>query len=201
MEPFKSVQGLAAPLPLKDVDTDMIIPAQHLTSISRDGFGVHAFERLRQTVPSLFINQERYAGTQVLIAGDNFGCGSSREHAVWALLGAGIRVVIAPSFADIFASNSSKNGLLLVTLDAVTVNELLAESAERQLELVVDLKAQRVRTVDGREWAFPYEPFRKYCLLHGLDDMDYLRSKLPEIKERKRALEREYFFSVGSPNR
>jgi len=201
MEPFKTFQGLAAPLPLKDVDTDMIIPAQYLTSISREGFGAHAFERLRQTIPSLFINQDRYAGARVLIAGDNFGCGSSREHAVWALLGAGFRAVIAPSFADIFASNSSKNGLLLVTLDAATVERLMAESAEKRLELVVNLEAQTVSALDGRGWDFPYEPFRKYCLLNGLDDMDYLRSKLPEIQERKSILERHYFFSVGTPNR
>ena len=106
MQAFTSLTSMAAPLPLKDVDTDMIIPAQHLTSISREGFGAHLFERLRTTIPSLFINEARYGGAQILLADANFGCGSSREHAVWALLGAGIRVVIAPSIADIFASNS-----------------------------------------------------------------------------------------------
>lgn len=201
MQAFTSITSIAAPLPLKDVDTDMIIPAQHLTSISREGFGIHLFERLRTTIPSLFINNSRYANAQILIADANFGCGSSREHAVWALLGAGIRVVVAPSFADIFASNSSKNGLLLVTLEPSVVTGLLTEAAEGEFTMSIDLEAQTVGTSDGRSWAFDYDAFRKHCLLRGLDDMDYLRSHLPTISARKAELEPYSFFRVGTPNR
>lgn len=201
MRAFSSLTSIAAPLPLKDVDTDMIIPAQHLTSISRDGFGQHLFERLRVTVPSLYCNQERYQDARILIADNNFGCGSSREHAVWALLGAGIRVVIAPSFADIFASNSSKNGLLLVTLDSSAVKDLMAEAAGQGVTLSVDLESQRVSASDGRMWSFPYDPFRKHCLLRGLDDLDYLRSRISLISAKRAQLEPHSFFRVGAPNR
>jgi 3-isopropylmalate/(R)-2-methylmalate dehydratase small subunit len=201
MQAFTSIHSLAAPLPLKDVDTDMIIPAQFLTSISRDGFGQHLFARLRQAVPTLYSNQEMYAGAGILIADSNFGCGSSREHAVWALLGAGIKVVIAPSFADIFASNSAKNGLLLVTLDAQVTTALCNESSNAQLYLTVDLASQRVCATDGREWSFEYDPFRKHCLLHGLDDMDYLLSHTEAIRGKKEELRGRFYFNVGSPNR
>ncbi len=201
MRAFTSITSMAAPLPLKDVDTDMIIPAQHLTSISREGFGAHLFERLRTTMPSLFINQARYSDAQIVIADANFGCGSSREHAVWALLGAGIRVVIAPSFADIFASNSSKNGLLLVTLEPNVSADLLREATESNLSMTVDLDSQSVMTSDGRSWSFAYDPFRKHCLLRGLDDMDYLRAHLAMISAKKAELEPYSFFRVGTPNR
>lgn len=201
MQAFSSITSIAAPLALKDVDTDMIIPAQHLTSISREGFGQFLFERLRLTIPSLYINQEQFAGVRVLIADANFGCGSSREHAVWALLGAGIRVVIAPSFADIFASNSSKNGLLLVALDPTVIRALLAEAESGELSLTVDLPTQTVVAADGRSWSFAYDPFRKYCLTRGLDDMDYLRSHLPTIRAKKAELEPYAFFSINEVRR
>lgn len=201
MQAFSSIISIAAPLALKDVDTDMIIPAQHLTSISREGFGQFLFERLRLTIPSLYINQQQFAGARVLIADANFGCGSSREHAVWALLGAGIRVVIAPSFADIFASNSSKNGLLLVTLDPTVIRALLAEAESGELSLTVDLPTQTVAAADGRSWSFAYDPFRKYCLTRGLDDMDYLRSHLPTIRAKKAELEPYAFFSINEVRR
>jgi 3-isopropylmalate/(R)-2-methylmalate dehydratase small subunit len=201
MRAFSSITSIAAPLPLKDVDTDMIIPAQHLTSISREGFGEHLFERLRKTVPSLYINEPRYADARILIADANFGCGSSREHAVWALMSGGIEVVIAPSFADIFASNSAKNGLLLVTLEASVVRTMMREAAEGELSLKVDLQSQSVTAPDGRAWSFSYDPFRKHCLLRGLDDLEYLRSHLPIISAKKAELEPYSFFSVGTPNR
>lgn len=201
MQAFTSITSGAAPLPLKDVDTDMIIPAQFLTSISREGFGEHLFSRLRTTMPSLYINHERYSQAQILVADANFGCGSSREHAVWALLGAGIRVVVAPSFADIFSSNSAKNGLLLVSLEHTVVHALLKESAEDGLQLTVDLHAQSVSAADGRAWFFDYDQFRKHCLLQGLDDMDYLRSHQSSIASKKAELERSSFFRVGTPNR
>jgi 3-isopropylmalate/(R)-2-methylmalate dehydratase small subunit len=201
MRAFTTVRSVAAPLAIKDVDTDMIIPAQFLTSISRDGFGQNLFARLRTTDPQLFINQARFSGAEILIADSNFGCGSSREHAVWALLGAGIKVVIAKSFADIFTSNSGKNGLLLVTLEEAVVDSLLAESARDSLTLSVDLAAQSVTSDDQRSWSFSYDPFLKHCLLNGLDDMDYLRSRLAQIEELKAKQSSNYFFSVGSPNR
>lgn len=201
MRAFSSITSIVAPLPLKDVDTDMIIPAQHLTSISRDGFGDHLFERLRTTIPSLYINQKRYADAHILIADANFGCGSSREHAVWALLDKGIRVVIAPSFADIFSSNSSKNGLLLVPLDPTVTRVLMNEAAEGELSLTVDLRSQSVIASGGRSWSFEYDPFRKHCLLRGLDDLEYLRSHISTISAKKTQLEPYSFFRVGTPNR
>jgi 3-isopropylmalate/(R)-2-methylmalate dehydratase small subunit len=135
------------------------------------------------------------------VADSNFGCGSSREHAVWALLGAGIRVVIAKSFADIFASNSGKNGLLLVTLDAPTIDALLDEAATGTLTLSADLERQSVESADGRGWSFKYDPFLKHCLLNGLDDMEYLRTRLPQIEHTKSKQREHWFFSVGTPNR
>lgn len=201
MQQFTSVTSIVAPVPIKDVDTDMIIPAQYLTSISRDGFGPHLFVRLRSARPDFYQNQPRFQGASILVADSNFGCGSSREHAVWALLGAGVRVVIAPSFADIFAGNSAKNGLLLVTLPESDVRMLLREADESDLHLTVDLAAQTVCADDGRLWAFTYDPFRKHCLLNGLDDLDYLRSRLDVIAEKKNELRKNWFYSTLTPNR
>jgi 3-isopropylmalate/(R)-2-methylmalate dehydratase small subunit len=201
MKAFTTVTSIAAPLPIKDVDTDMIIPAQFLTSISREGFGANLFIRLKATTPDLFLNQERFCNAEIVIADSNFGCGSSREHAVWALMGAGIKVVIAKSFADIFASNSAKNGLLLITLDDAIVDSLMAESARGNFYLTVDLADQSIRSNDGRSWDFSYDSFRKHCMIHGLDDMEYLRSRLPDIRQLKERQRNDTFFSVGNPNR
>lgn len=177
MEKFTTLKSKVVPLPLKDVDTDMIIPAQFLTSISREGFGENLFRRLRDQDPGFCLNQERYKGARILVADENFACGSSREHAVWALTGAGFRVVIAKSFADIFFSNSAKNGLLLIELPADVVDSLLAQASANDIELEVDLEVQKVRLADGTEQSFNYDPFRKHCLLNGLEDLDYLLSK------------------------
>jgi 3-isopropylmalate/(R)-2-methylmalate dehydratase small subunit len=201
MQAFTTVTSIAAPLAIKDVDTDMIIPAQFLTSITREGFGSNLFMRLKAADPQFFLNQERFSDAQILVADSNFGCGSSREHAVWALLGAGIRVVIAKSFADIFASNSGKNGLLLVTLDASVVDTLLDEATRGDLSLSVDLHKQSVVCSDGKSWDFTYDPFLKHCMLNGLDDMEYLRTRLPQIKKTKAKQQESWFFSVGTPNR
>lgn len=201
MKPFVEVTSLAAPVPIKDVDTDMIIPAQYLTSISREGFGPHLFVRLRNSRPEFYQNNPKFADAQILIADSNFGCGSSREHAVWALLDAGVRVVIAPSFADIFSGNSAKNGLLLVTLPEDEVRQLLTESESAELSLSVDLENQRVTAGDGRTWSFVYDPFRKHCLLQGLDDLDYLRSNLDAIQAKKSELREHWFYSTLTPNR
>lgn len=201
MQAFTTVTSIAAPLPIKDVDTDMIIPAQFLTSITREGFGSNLFMRLKAADPEFFLNQERFRGGQILVADSNFGCGSSREHAVWAILGAGIRVVIAKSFADIFASNSGKNGLLLVTLDSPTIDTMLEEAARANLTLSVDLEKQSVACSDGRRWNFAYDPFLRHCMLNGLDDMEYLRTRLPQIEQTKAKQRENWFFSAGTPNR
>jgi 3-isopropylmalate/(R)-2-methylmalate dehydratase small subunit len=160
----------------------MIIPAQFLTSISREGFGQNLFRRLRDADPNFAFNQRRFAGASILVAGSNFGCGSSREHAVWALAGAGIKVVIAKSFADIFYSNCAKNGLLLVVLPEPVIDRLLKEADQADLELTVSLENQKVTLPNGELFEFDYDPFRKHCLLNGLDDIDYILSMKEEIR-------------------
>jgi len=200
MEAFKTVTSIAAPLPIKDVDTDMIIPAQFLTSISRDGFGPNLFVRLRSQDPHFYSNQPKYQGASILVSDSNFGCGSSREHAVWALVGGGIKVVIAKSFADIFSNNSGKNGLLLVTLPADVIDSLLQEATDGTLALTVDLETQTVRADDGRSWSFAYDQFLKHCLIHGMDEMDYLRSNLDTIREVKARQSKDWFFDARVTN-
>lgn len=181
MQAFRSVKSKIIPLPIKDVDTDMIIPAQFLTSISRDGYGQNLFVRLREKDPQFPFNLDKYKGAEILVTDNNFGCGSSREHAVWALQGAGIKVVIAKSFADIFAGNSAKSGLLLITLPEAFVDRLLLEGRSGDCQLEVDLENNVVRTQDGKEEKFEYDPFRRHCLLNGLDDIDYILSFRDEI--------------------
>lgn len=201
MQPFTTVTSHVAPVPIKDVDTDMIIPATFLTSISRSGFGAHVFSRLKTSYPTFYLNQPRYSGAQILVADSNFGCGSSREHAVWALTDSGVRVIIGKSFADIFSNNSGKNGLLLVTLPADVVNSLLAEASEGTLTLTVNLENQCVSSSDGRTWHFEYDQFLKHCLLKGLDELEYLRSQLPAIEEKKKLQRETTFFDSRHPHR
>ncbi|MDI4660635.1 MULTISPECIES: 3-isopropylmalate dehydratase small subunit [Cobetia] len=186
MEKFIRQQGLVAPLDRANVDTDLIIPKQFLKSIKRTGFGPNLFDELRyldegyigQDIskrplnPDFVLNQPRYAGASVLLARRNFGCGSSREHAPWALTDFGFRVVIAPSFADIFYNNSFKNGLLLITLDEDTVDRLFKEAeALEGYRLDIDLEAQAVITPSGESIPFEVDSFRKHCLMEGLDDI------------------------------
>jgi 3-isopropylmalate/(R)-2-methylmalate dehydratase small subunit len=181
MQAFTVLDGLVAPIDRANVDTDAIIPARHLRSIKRSGFGAFLFEKdrfiggdesSRQPNPDFVLNAERYAGAQVLLARRNFGCGSSREHAPWALLDYGFRVLIAPSFADIFFNNSFKNGLLPVVLDEAVVDNLFRQVlATPGFRLRVELETQRVVTPDGTRFEFSVDPFRKYCLLNGYDDI------------------------------
>jgi len=186
MNKFVRTEGLVAPLDRANVDTDLIIPKQFLKSIKRTGFGVNLFDELRyldegqpgQDVsqrpknPDFVLNQPRYQGASVLLARRNFGCGSSREHAPWALEDFGFRVIIAPSFADIFYNNAFKNGLLLVTLPEESVDRLFAEvEAHEGYRLDVDLVNQRVITPSGEIFEFEVDAFRKQCLLEGLDDI------------------------------
>lgn len=198
MNPIRMVRGIAAPLPLKDVDTDMIIPAQYLTSIGREGFGENLFRRLRDADPGFVLNRPEFANAKILLSGSNFGCGSSREHAVWALKDAGFDAVIAPSFADIFSGNAGKNALLLVPLPGGAVERLLARAEATGYELVIDLAAQTVTTPEGEAHSFEIDPFRKHCLLNGLDDLDYILSHKREIESHFASAPR-FFSPPGKP--
>ena len=177
MEPFRTLTSLAAPLDRANVDTDQIIPKQFLKRIERTGYGDFLFFDWRQTptgepVAEFVLNDPRYKGAQILIAGKNFACGSSREHAAWALADFGFRVVIAPTFADIFFSNAGKNGIVLVRLSEEQVAQLLANARTIPgYQLTVSLEAQTVTDSQGFKAAFEVDPFRKFCLMEGLDDI------------------------------
>ena len=174
MEPIGRIEGTALPLDRSDVDTDQIIPAEHLKRIERTGFGPFLFEAWRKD-PDFILNDTRYAGATILLAGPNFGCGSSREHAPWAIEDHGFKAVIAPSFADIFRNNALKNGLLPVAVDAGTHAALLAQLARQpEAELAIDLAAQALTLPDGRSASFPVEAFSKACLLNGVDELGYI---------------------------
>lgn len=168
MEPIRTVDGRAYPLGVKNVDTDMIIAAKWLKTISRAGLGKGAFEAMRQQPGNVFDDPE-YAGSPILIAGDNFGCGSSREHAAWALADMGVKVVIAPSFSDIFSGNAFKNGILTVVLPQEVIDRLMEVAKTDPLH--VDLESQKVTTPFQDRFSFEIDPFRKSCLLGGLDEI------------------------------
>ena len=168
MEPVRHVEGRAYPFGLKNADTDLIIPARWLKTVTREGLGRGAFEALRQDPDNVFDRPE-FKGAPILIAGDNFGCGSSREHAAWALLDMGVKAVIAPSFSDIFAGNAFKNGILTVVLPQEQVDRLM-EVAETD-PIAIDLEHQTVTTPFQDRFTFEIDPFRKYCLVHGLDEV------------------------------
>lgn len=195
MQAFTTLTGVAAPLPLANVDTDKIIPARFLKTIKRTGLGVHLFDTLRfdgagAERPEFVLNREEYRHAEVLIAHENFGCGSSREHAPWALLDFGIRCVIAPSFADIFHTNCFKNGILPIALPREVCDLLMEDAAlGENARLTVDLARQVVIRPSGEEISFSIDPFRKHLLLHGLDDIDQtmLRGAAIDAYEGKRA--------------
>jgi len=168
MEPVNHVEGRAIPFGLKNADTDIIIPARWLKTVTREGLGRGAFEALR-AVPGNVFDQPEFKGAPILIAGDNFGCGSSREHAAWALLDMGVKAVIAPSFSDIFSGNAFKNGILTVALPQEQVDRLL-EVAETD-PIMIDLEHQTVTTPFQDRFSFEIDPFRKYCLQGGLDEV------------------------------
>jgi 3-isopropylmalate/(R)-2-methylmalate dehydratase small subunit len=187
MEKFTKLTGIAAPLPLINVDTDMIIPKQFLKTIRRTGLGKHLFDEMRygdngHELAEFVLNREPYRKAKILIAGENFGCGSSREHAPWALLDFGIRCVIAPSFADIFYNNCFKNGILPVTLPKETVEKLMTFARSgANATLTVNLETQTVSGPDEKPIRFEIDRFLKYCLLHGLDDIGLTLEKEPEV--------------------
>jgi 3-isopropylmalate/(R)-2-methylmalate dehydratase small subunit len=215
MQAFTVEKRVVVPLDRANVDTDAIIPKQYLKSVKRTGFGPNMFDdwryldpgepgmdhSKRRINPDFVINDERYAGAGILLARENFGCGSSREHAVWALTDYGIRAVIAPSFADIFFNNSFKNGLLPIALDEQTVDELFQmASADQSIELEIDLEAQLIRTPRGKEIPFEVDEFRKYCLLNGLDDIGLTLQHADEIwdYEEKRKQQAPWLFNQSA---
>lgn len=169
MDPVSTVSGRAIPFGAKNVDTDIIIPAKWLKTITRDGLGEGAFETVRANDGNVF-DDPAYAGAPILIAGDNFGCGSSREHAAWAMLDLGIHAVIAPSYSDIFSGNAVKNGILPIVLPQDAIDRLL-EVAREGLDIDIDLDTQTVTTPYQDRFTFDIDPFRKHCLLNGLDEV------------------------------
>ncbi len=187
MTPFITLTGIAAPMPLVNIDTDMIIPKQFLKTIARTGLGKNLFDEMRYTldgaeIPDFVLNQPAYRRAEILVAGDNFGCGSSREHAPWALLDFGIRCVIAPSFADIFYNNCFKNGILPIVMPQEVVDVLMADARKgANARVTVDLPAQTVTTSDGRVFAFEVDSHRKHCLINGLDDIGLTLEKAAAI--------------------
>ncbi len=187
MEKFEKITGVAAPMPLINIDTDMIIPKLFLKTIKRSGLGVHLFDEMRYNddgseKPDFVLNQPAYRNAEILVAGDNFGCGSSREHAPWAIKDFGIKCVISTSFADIFFNNCFKNGILPVVLPQEQV-DLLMKDAEKgaNARMTVDLEAQEITTSDGEVVKFDVDPFKKQCLLEGLDDIGLTMKKSESI--------------------
>ncbi|SFD65836.1 3-isopropylmalate dehydratase small subunit [Roseivivax sediminis] len=187
MDKFDQLTGIAAPLPIVNVDTDMIIPKQFLKTIKRTGLGVNLFDEMRydddgNEIPDFVLNRPQYREAEILVAGENFGCGSSREHAPWAIKDFGIRCVIAPSFADIFFNNCFKNGILPIALPQREVDLLMKDAEKGQnARMTVDLEAQTVTTSDGEVITFEIDPFRKHCLLNGLDDIALTLEKAAAI--------------------
>ena len=188
MEPVGAIEGRAIPYGAKNVDTDVIIPAEWLKTISREGLGRGAFETVR-AVPGNVFDDPEFAGAPILIAGDNFGCGSSREHAAWALLDMGVKAVIAPSFSDIFSGNAFKNGILTVVLPQEQVDRLL-DVAETD-PIAIDLEHQTVTTPFQDRFSFEIDPFRKHCLVDGLDEVALTMERGEAISEYEARLKRD----------
>ena len=187
MEKFEKLTAIAAPMPLINIDTDMIIPKQFLKTIKRSGLGVNAFHEMRYDLdgnenPDFVLNNEAYKGANILVAGDNFGCGSSREHAPWALLDFGIRCVISTSFADIFYNNCFKNGILPVVVSEDEL-QLLMKDAKKgsNARMIVDLENQQIETSDGQVISFDVDQHRKHCLINGLDDIGLSMEKIASV--------------------
>ncbi len=212
MKKFEQCHGLVVPLDRANVDTDAIIPKQFLKSIKRSGFGRYLFDEWRfldhgepgmtvaqrQINPEFVLNQQRYQGAEILLARDNFGCGSSREHAPWALQDYGFRVVIAPSFADIFFNNCFKIGLLPIVLDETTTGHLIKETETTiGYQLLVDLSVQTVTTPSGETYAFEIDAFRKHCLLNGLDEIGQTLQHAAKIRdyEKRRQTKQPWLFA------
>lgn len=205
MQKFTTLKAIAAPLPMINVDTDMIIPKQFLKTIKRQGLGINLFDEMRydddgKENPDFVLNKAAYRKAQILIAGENFGCGSSREHAPWALLDFGFRCVIAPSFADIFYNNCFKNGILPIKLPQAEVDELMSRADDMPSEqMMVDLEQQTI-TAGNKKYDFELDPFRKHCLLNGLDDIGLTLEKSNHIQsfEAKDKEKRTWLYTSAS---
>lgn len=189
MEKFNKLTGIAAPMPLVNIDTDMIIPKQFLKTIKRSGLGANLFDEMRfdlegNEIPDFVLNKKAYRNAEIIVAGENFGCGSSREHAPWALIDFGIKCVISTSYADIFYNNCFKNGILPIVLKAEEVEELMKDSQKGEnARIMVDLETQTVHSSDGVEFSFVIDKFKKHCLLNGLDDIGLTMEKVSSIDE------------------
>ncbi|WP_372603345.1 3-isopropylmalate dehydratase small subunit [Actibacterium sp.] len=187
MDKFEKLTGIAAPMPLINIDTDMIIPKVFLKTIKRSGLGVNLFDEMRydsdgNEIADFILNKPAYRNAEIIVAGDNFGCGSSREHAPWALLDFGIRCVIAPSFADIFYNNCFKNGILPIALPQEQVDILMADAEKGEnARMTIDLDAQEITTSDGQVIPFDVDAFKKHCLMNGLDDIGLTMEKVAAI--------------------
>jgi len=187
VEKFETVSGVAAPMPLINIDTDMIIPKQFLKTIKRSGLGVNLFDEMRydddgKEIESFVLNKPAYRSSEIIVAGDNFGCGSSREHAPWALRDFGIKAVISTSYADIFYNNCFKNGILPVILPQEAVDALMADAEKgANARISVDLENQVVSSTDGTEFSFEVDVFKKHCLLNGLDDIGLTMEKIKSV--------------------
>ena len=187
MEKFEKISGIAAPMPLINIDTDMIIPKQFLKTIKRSGLGVNLFDEMRyddngDEIPDFVLNKPAYRSSEIIVAGDNFGCGSSREHAPWAIKDFGIRCVIAPAFADIFYNNCFKNGILPIALPQDQVDVLMKDAEKgANARMEVDLVSQQISTSDGAVFSFEVDEFKKRCLLEGLDDIGQTFQKVAAI--------------------
>ena len=200
MKPFTTLKSIAAPLDMMNVDTDIIIPKQFLKTVKRTGLGVSAFYNIRyddagEPLPDFVLNKDEYKGAEILITGENFGCGSSREHAPWALLDMGFRCIIAPSFADIFFNNSFKNGILPIELPQEQVSTLMASAQEEpDAEIEVNLEKQTITRGNKFSCEFEIDPFRKHCLMNGLDDIGLTLEKSVHIDsfEEKRKSEQPW---------
>jgi len=200
MDKFTKITGVAAPMPLINIDTDMIIPKLFLKTIKRSGLGVNLFDEMRydddrNEIPDFILNKPAYRDAEIIVAGDNFGCGSSREHAPWAIKDFGISCVIAPGFADIFFNNCFKNGILPIVLPQDAVDVLMKDAEKgANARMTVDLEAQTVTTSDGEVFSFEVDAFKKHCLLEGLDDIGLTMEKAASIDsfESKAATERPW---------
>ena len=189
MNKFTKLKSVPSYLPLQNIDTDMIIPKQFLKTIKRSGLGANLFDEMRfdlegNEIPDFVLNKKAYRNAEIIVAGENFGCGSSREHAPWALIDFGIKCVISTSYADIFYNNCFKNGILPIVLKAEEVEELMKDSQKGEnARIMVDLEAQTVHSSDGVEFSFVIDKFKKHCLLNGLDDIGLTMEKVSSIDE------------------
>lgn len=197
MDKFDKLTGIAAPMPLVNIDTDMIIPKQFLKTIKRSGLGANLFDEMRfdlegNEIPDFVLNKKAYRSAEIIVAGENFGCGSSREHAPWALLDFGIKCVISTSYADIFYNNCFKNGILPVVLKPQEVDALMEDAQKGEnARITVDLKTQKVQSSDGLEFSFEIDAFKKHCLLNGLDDIGLTMEKASSIDSFEKRYEKQ----------